>query len=484
MYNLINLCVFYLAVANGTNTTPLRCIVKPDTYGQDVHDSDAYADQRFYVILSYKDVTRLSTGCTIEMYAIVKEAPDEAKQDFELSIVMIRLIGGVEDPSKYPIQKSSWGKPEALRQHPFRRQIAPLSGALFKIGSKVTEVITRVFAEHGVVHTRPNIITKSDCEGAGEVFKIRTETGFFGGHVDVASDDEDIDVNGYDTTHGLTVSSQLPLEAFALAHRAVYVMQKSFRAEKSNTGKHLAEFLHAEYEEFFTTLSQLIDFTEQFIKEVIRTVIEECGPEYDVLSDKVYGTSDRAGLRERILEFIEKDFVRITHADAITMMQDDLKKKVQHNGKRLKFKVYPRHGEDLGSEHEKYLVEKFGTFVFVTHWPSDIKSFYMKKTYVQDESGEWVKDGTCESFDLLAPFVGELFGGSMREWRYDDLMAEMEKKEMSADGLEWFIDLRKNGSAPHGGWGMGVDRLIAFITGSSSVRDIVPLPVYYGHCPY
>merc|ERR1712032_206229 len=163
-------------------------------------------------------------------------------------------------------------------------------------------------------------------------------------------------------------------------------------------------------------------------------------------------------------------------------MQQDLRDKVKvlgPSGKevRLKFKVYPKEGEDLGSEHEKYLVQKYGTFVFVTHWPSDIKSFYMKQ--VSDGSN------TCESFDLLAPHVGELFGGSMREWRYDvleDIMVN--KRKMDMKPLQWFVDLRKDGTAPHGGWGMGFDRLVMFLTNAPSVRDIVPYPVYYGHCPY
>mgnify|MGYP003564382591 FL=1 len=161
------------------------------------------------------------------------------------------------------------------------------------------------------------------------------------------------------------------------------------------------------------------------------------------------------------------------------MMLQDLKDKAQtvnDQGKtvRLKFKVLPKQGEDLGSEHEKYLVQKFGTFVFVTHWPSAIKSFYMKQ----------VGDGTCESFDLLAPIVGELFGGSMREWRYDVLEKMMKSKNMDIAPLQWFIDLRKDGTAPHGGWGMGFDRLVMFLTNAASVRDIVPYPVYYGYCPY
>jgi len=281
------------------------------------------------------------------------------------------------------------------------------------------------------------------------------------------------------TDVGLTVSSQLPLEAMAMGTGAVYTCQKSFRAEKSDTNKHLAEFLHVEYEQYFLTLEELTSQAERFVKHVIGKVLDVCQPQYRFLSQKHAAPAEFHGHADYLRSLLDKPFVRIKHADAIALMLQDLKDKVQttnDQGKqvRLKFKVLPKQGEDLGSEHEKYLVKKFGTFVFVTHWPSDIKSFYMKQ----------VGDGTCESFDLLAPLVGELFGGSMREWRYDVLMERMQAKQMEIGPLQWYVDLRLDGTAPHGGWGMGFDRLVMFLTNVSSVRDIVPYPVYYTHCPY
>lgn len=278
---------------------------------------------------------------------------------------------------------------------------------------------------------------------------------------------------------GLTVSSQLPLEAIAMGTGSVYTCQKSFRAEKSDTNKHLAEFLHVEFEQYFLTLDQLMDQAERFVKHVVRTTIHRCEAQYAWLNQKHAAPPECYGHAEYLQSLLDRPFIRIKHSDAIDVMLQDLKEKVQVPNEKgqlvkLKFNTLPKQGEDLGAEHEKYLVHKFGTFVFVTHWPSAIKSFYMKQ----------VGNGTCESFDLLAPLVGELFGGSMREWRYDVLLEEMNKKQMDIGGLQWFVDLRKDGTAPHGGWGMGFDRLVMFLTKTSSVRDIVPYPVFYGHCPY
>ena len=182
-----------------------------------------------------------------------------------------------------------------------------------------------------------------------------------------------------------------------------------------------------------------------------------------------------------MLTLLEKDFIKIKHRDAVDLIRKLVKDKAKlpdETGKMktVKVKEWPQYDGDLSSEHEKILVTYFDGFVFVTHWPLKIKSFYMEQS--DDGSGE------CKSFDLLAPRVGEMFGGSMREWRHDKLVEEMERRGMSIGSLQWYVDLRKMGSAPHGGWGMGFDRLLMLMTGVSSVRDIVPFPVYYGHCPY
>jgi len=289
------------------------------------------------------------------------------------------------------------------------------------------------------------------------------------------------------------------LEATITGFTKVWTAQKSFRAEKSDTSKHLAEFFHVEYEEAFTSLGELMAFTEKFVKFLIEYVYARCAADFDFLGSKL-APDDVRPTRELLRACASHPFARIKHCDAIALIQRLIKDKaVLPDGtgklKRVKVAEFPTHDSDLASEHEAILVQYFGfmalpeetraewiakgeaqqevgAFVFVTHWPLPIKSFYMKQC--DDGSGE------CESFDLLAPRVGELIGGSMREWRYAKLSAELIRREMDLSPLQWFLDLRQSGSCPHGGWGMGLARLCMLLTGVPSVRDVTPFPVYYG----
>ena len=520
----------FLDLGDGSTVTPCRCLVSAPAAEEEGAEEVAFAygsipnllgdandDETCYSRLSYEEINQassLSIGCSVMMIGHVAAPPEGTSQTFEVKVLDLFVIGGVADVAKYPITKSILKKPLALRSHYHARFRAPLVQQLMKIRSEALFAIHEFFHQEGVPLLDPNIMTSSDCEGAGEVFKVSPQ--FFhkqkepeqeskkkkgkkkGGEeaaaAAAAAAKEEENTTPEEPTPeevkaaaaaaaapevGLTVSSQLPLEAIAMGTGAVYTCQKSFRAEHSDTNKHLAEFLHVEYEEYFITLNDLIDQAERYVKHVIRTVLGRCQEQYKFLDNKATAPPEFAGHRDYLLSLLDKPFVRIKHADAINVMNQDLRDKakmINAQGKevRLKFKNQPKQGEDLGSEHESYLVQKYGTFVFVTHWPSDIKSFYMKQ----------VGDGTCESFDLLAPLVGELFGGSMREWRYEELSKVMESKNMDFAPLQWFVDLRKDGTAPHGGWGMGFDRLVMFLTNTSSVRDIVPYPVYYEHCPY
>jgi asparaginyl-tRNA synthetase len=499
-------------LGDGTTIAPVRCLAqKPSEEGDQTYvykgkDSpsllvDANDDETCYSRLSFEEMTQassLSIGCSIMLLGYVAAPPEGTTQIFEVKILECFVVGGVADPSKYPIQKSILKKPLALRAQYHTRFRAPLIQQLMKIRSEALFAVHEFFHQEGVPLLDPNIMTANDCEGAGEVFKVSPQ--FFtkvetteeptkkkkkkkGKQEEVKEEVPKVEEPPKEPEKpsevGLTVSSQLPLEAIAMGTGSVYTCQKSFRAEHSDTNKHLAEFLHVEYEQYFITLDDLVDQAERFVKHTMRTVLDRCESQYRFLSQKHAAPPEFHGHADYLRTLLDKPFVRIKHSDAIDVMLKDLKDKVQtinDQGKsvRLKFKTLPRQGEDLGSEHEKYLVQKFGTFVFVTHWPSDIKSFYMKQ----------VGDGTCESFDLLAPLVGELFGGSMREWRYDILEGMMNSKNMDMSPLQWFVDLRKDGTAPHGGWGMGFDRLVMFLTNTASVRDIVPYPVYYTHCPY
>lgn len=481
--------LLFMDLGDGSTVTPTRCIAVKASEEEEEAQKYAYAstdllteannDESAYRKLTFDELTQpssLSIGCSVMLFGYVSEPPVGTTQALEVKVTELFLIGGVEDASKYPIQKSILKKPLALRSHYHARFRAPLVQQIMQIRSQALFAIHEFFHEQNVPLLDPNIMTSSDCEGAGEVFKVSPQ--FF----DSASSAELVE-DGEATCKsekvGLTVSSQLPLEAIAMGTGAVYTCQKSFRAEKSDTNKHLAEFLHVEYEEYFITLNDLLCQAESYVKHVIRTVVDRCQEQYKFLDGNATAPPEFHGHRDYLISLLEKPFVRLTHAEAIDIMLQDMRDKaktINAQGKevKVKFKDKPEHGEDLGSEHEKYLVQKYGTFVFITHWPSAIKSFYMKQC----------GDGTCEAFDLLAPLVGELFGGSMREWRYDELEAVMKNKDMDFKPLQWFVDLRKDGTAPHGGWGMGFDRLVMFLTNSQSVRDVVPYPVYYAHCPY
>lgn len=475
--------LIFVDINDGTTTFQIRCVAHRD------HEEGKYEgyvghyvrdDDKIHKILSYEMMTRsehLSVGCSVKIYGKILLSPEESSQRFEIKIHTLLVIGGLSDPITYPIQKSIVRNTVALRQHHHARFMSPLIQQLMKIRSEALYSIHEYFHDCGVPLIDPNIMTSADCEGAGETFTVSPQ--FFSPSAIAKIEGRDSMATGADNIVGLTVSSQLPLEAIAKGTGSVYTCQKSFRAEKSDTSKHLAEFLHIEFEKYFITLDWIITFTERMIKHIIRRVLDRCKEQYDFLDDGRVSSGEFQRHREFLGSFLEKDFVRIKHKDAIDVMLKDIKDKIQiPDGKggmvRLRFKDLPRHGEDLASEHEKYLVQKFGTFVFVTHWPTHIKSFYM---YQCD-------DGTCESFDLLAPIVGEMIGGSMREYRYDVLIREMQRRQMKFETLQWFVDLRRDGSAPHGGWGLGFDRLVMFLTGAQSVRDIVPYPVYYGHCPY
>eukprot|EP00928_Gymnodinium_smaydae_P020066 TRINITY_DN1774_c0_g1_i4.p1 TRINITY_DN1774_c0_g1~~TRINITY_DN1774_c0_g1_i4.p1 ORF type:complete len:552 (+),score=75.84 TRINITY_DN1774_c0_g1_i4:239-1657(+) len=452
-------------------------------------EEELTSDELHFKVLDFEHLPQadwLSPGCAVVLDGIPVLAPEGASQDFEFQIHRLRVIGGVEDPRTYAIQKSSEKKLLSLRQLPFMRFRAQVCQSLFRIVSKLQLGCELFMDEHDVIKTDPAIITGSDCEGAGEVFSIAP-------NLFATAETGDV------IPAALTVSSQLPLEATITGFTKVWTMQKSFRAEKSDTSKHLAEFVHVEYEEAFTTLEDLMSFTEKFVKFLIAYICERCKEDLDFLQSKL-APDDLHPTRELLMDCVQRPFVRIKHCDAISLIQSLVKDKaILPDGtgkmKRIKVSEFPTPGSDLAAEHEAILVQYYGfmalpeetraewvakgkaerevgAFVFVTYWPLAIKSFYMKQC--DDDSGE------CEAFDLLAPRVGEMFGGSMREWRHEKLSAEMSRRKMDVKPLQWFLDLRKSGSTPHGGWGMGFARLCMLVTGAPSVRDVVPFPVYYG----
>lgn len=488
--------IIFLDLYDGTQVGVLNCLIEQDKYTPDVEVKDVgeelSADEKSFKTLAFEQldqVEHLSLGCAVVVDAKIVLSPPTATQNFELHVSRVRLIGGVEDPLTYPIQKGTEKSMTSLRKLPFLRFRSQALQSIFRIRSKLNLAVHLFMDQEDVQLTDPNIMTLSDCEGAGETFMVSPA---------MFSKDAD----GNDLQVGLTVSSQLPLEAAITGFKQVYTCQKSFRAEKSDTNKHLAEFLHVEYEGAFLSLEGLLQQAERFVKFVIKSTFEKCRADFEWLESS-WAPKDTKATRPLLQQALERPFVRIKHCEAVDLIQKLVKEKAQlpdpDTGKlkRVKVKEFPQHDDDLGSEHEKLLVayfgymavpeeereawikddkKEFGAFVFVTHWPLKIKSFYMAQT--DDGSGE------CLSFDLLCPRVGELFGGSMREWRYAKLQEEIDRRAMDVTPIQWYLDLRKSGSMPHGGWGMGFDRLCMLVCGVQSVRDVVPFPVYYGHCPY
>jgi len=484
--------IVFLDMYDGTQVGSLNCLCEEATFkGADDDGEKKTGEEAHYKALTFQQLDQsecISPGCAVVVDGKIVLSPPTATQNFELQASRVRVIGNVFDPIGYPIQKGTEKRMVSLRNLPFYRFRAQASQSVFRIRSKLDMAVHLFMDQEDVQLTDPNIMTVSDCEGAGETFSV--EPLMFSTNPET----------GEPLKVGLTVSSQLPLEAAICGFRQVYTCQKSFRAEKSDTAKHLAEFLHVEYEGAFITLDQLVGQAERFVKFVINYALERCEADFKFLESRMAPT-DMKPTRTMLRECMDRPFVRIKHRDAIDLIRRLVKEKAKIPGddgklKRVKVKEFPGYEDDLGSEHEKILVQyfgyqavsddqredyikkgkEFGAFVFVTHWPLKIKSFYMAQT--DDGSGE------CLSFDLLCPRVGELFGGSMREWRFDRLDEEIKRRKMDVTPIQWFLDLRKTGSCPHGGWGMGFDRLCMLVCGVQSVRDVVPFPVYYGHCPY
>lgn len=358
----------------------------------------------------------------------------------------IQLLGTC--PSDYPLQKKGHTL-EFLRSMPHLRGRTNTFNAVWRVRSVLAEAIHRYFQENNYVYINTPLITGSDCEGAGEMFQVTTN-----GYTTEFKNVEDYYANDFfGRKAGLSVSGQLEGEVAAMAMGKIYTFGPSFRAENSNTPKHLAEFWHIEPEVAFAELDDVIEIAEEMVKFVIRELLETCPDEiafFDAHFEK--------GLKARLEELISHDFGRVTYTEAIKLLQE--------SGEDF---VYPvEWGCDLQTEHERYISEKvFKKAVFVTDYPKEIKSFYMK----QNADGK-----TVAAVDLLVPGVGEIIGGSEREADYDKLVAAMEERGMNLSLYSDYLDLRKYGSVPHGGFGLGFERLIMYTTGMANIRDVILYP--------
>lgn len=372
----------------------------------------------------------------------------EAKQPFEIKAK--EVVIEADSASDYPLQKKRHSM-EFLREIAHLRPRSNTFSAVFRVRSLVAYAIHKFFQENDFVYVHTPIVTGSDCEGAGEMFRITTLDMDNLPKTEDGKIDYSQDFFGKETS--LTVSGQLEAETFALAFRNVYTFGPTFRAENSNTARHASEFWMIEPEVAFADLNDNMDLAEAMIKYIIKYVLENAPEEMEFFNKFM----DK-GLLDRLTALVNADFGRVTYTEAV-----DLLKK---SGKKFDYPV--EWGIDLQTEHERYLTEEiYKKPVFVTDYPKDIKAFYMRL----NDDGK-----TVAACDLLVPGVGEIIGGSQREERYDVLKARMEEMGLDEKDYWWYMDLRKYGGVKHAGYGLGFERIIMYLTGMSNIRDVLPFP--------
>ncbi len=412
---------------------------------------------------------RLTTGACIKVIGQIIASLGKG-QKVELKAATIEILGD-SDAEKYPLQPKKHSL-EFLREIAHLRFRTNTFGAIFRVRHTLAFAIHKFFNDKGFVYLHTPIVTASDAEGAGEMFKVTTLP--LDGS---AAKNEDGSINFKEDFFGrstnLTVSGQLEGELAAMAFSDVYTFGPTFRAENSNTTRHLAEFWMIEPEVAFNDLEDNMNLAEEFIKYVIKYAMENNMEDLEFLGqrlaeeDNTKPVIDRSemSLLDKLSFVVNNNFERLTYTEAIEILKNS-----NHN-KKKKFKyLIEDWGVDLQSEHERYLVEKhFKKPVILTNYPKDIKSFYMRL----NEDGK-----TVAAMDILAPGIGEIVGGSQREERLDRLTARMTEMNIPAEELSWYLDTRRFGSCPHAGFGLGFERLVQFVTGMGNIRDVIPFPRY------
>jgi asparaginyl-tRNA synthetase len=431
--------ISFVNVSDGSCFNPVQVVV-PNTLAN-------YGDE----------VTRLTAGCAVEATGVIVPSPAKG-QPFEMQASAIRVLGWVEDPDSYPIQP----KPHTLE---FLREVAHLRprtnviGAVTRVRHTIAQSIHRFFHDNGFVWVNTPIITASDAEGAGELFRVstldlvnlpRTPDG----KIDFAQD-----FFGRETF--LTVSGQLNVETYCMALSKVYTFGPTFRAENSNTSRHLAEFWMIEPEIAFADLSDNATLAEALLKHIFRTVLSERADDMAFFEERI-----EKGVIAKLQGIVDSEFVRMDYTEAIRVLEQA----------KQKFEFPVHWGIDLQSEHERYISENHaGKPVILMNYPKEIKAFYMR---VNDDGK------TVAAMDVLAPGIGEIIGGSQREERLDVLDARMTQSGLDKEHYAWYRDLRRYGTVPHAGFGLGFERTVAYATGLSNVRDVIPFPRTPGSAKY
>ncbi|HIX88360.1 MAG TPA: asparagine--tRNA ligase [Candidatus Akkermansia intestinavium] len=399
-------------------------------------------------IPGYEDIGRMTTGASVAVEGRLVESP--GKQRWEIQARSLRLIGA--SPETYPLQKKGHS-PEFLRSIAHLRPRTNLFGAVFRTRSRIAAAVHRFFLDRDFVWVHTPIITASDCEGAGEMFRVTT--------LDPLAENKSYDKDFFGKPASLTVSGQLEGETFACALSNIYTFGPTFRAENSNTTRHAAEFWMIEPEMAFCDLTGDMEIAEAFIKHIADTMLKDDSGDFDFFCKFV----DK-GLRERLTAVSTMPFVRCSYTEAIEIMQKSGRK----------FEYPPHWGMDMQSEHERFLTEQhFKCPVIVYNYPREIKPFYMRL----NDDGK-----TVTAMDVLVPGIGEIIGGSQREERLDVLEGNLTRLGMDLAAYGWYNDLRRYGTVPHAGFGVGFERLIMFVTGVQNIRDVLPYPRTPRNCEF
>jgi len=429
--------------------------------GSTIHNLQVVADVEKFGEELLKDINT-SAALAITGDLVASQGSGQA---VELNATEI-VIYGKADPDKYPIQPKKHSL-EFLRENAHLRFRTATFSAIFRIRHAMAFAIHNYFNSKGFVYLHTPIITGSDAEGAGQMFRVSTLDAKNPPLLEDGSVDYSQDFFGKATN--LTVSGQLEGELGATALSDIYTFGPTFRAENSNTARHLAEFWMIEPEMAFYELQDNMDLAEDFLKSLIKYALENCMDDLDFLSKRLQEEEKNKPMDERSMELIEKlrfvqenDFVRLPYTEAINILKDS------KPYKKGKFQYPVDWGTDLQSEHERYLVEKhFKKPVILINYPKEIKSFYMK----QNDDGK-----TVSAMDVLFPGIGEIIGGSQREENYDKLVKRMEEMGVPVHEMDWYLDTRRFGTVPHSGFGLGFERLMLFVTGMGNIRDVIAFP--------
>lgn len=429
--------VSFIALNDGSTINNIQIVVDTASFGEDL-------------------LKKITTGACIAAYGDLVESQGSG-QSVEIQARKLVLYGEA-DPNTYPLQKKGHSM-EFLRSIAHLRPRTNTFGAVLRIRHAMAFAIHKYFNDRGFVYLHTPLITASDCEGAGEMFQVTTLDPGNPPRKEDGSVDYSQDFFGKQTS--LTVSGQLEGELGAMALGEIYTFGPTFRAENSNTPRHLAEFWMIEPEMAFYEIEDNMVLAEDFIKYLVRYALENCMDDLKFLNDMF----DKE-LIERLEGVVKTEFVRLTYTEGIRILEA--------SGEKFEFPV--SWGVDLQSEHERYLVEKhFKRPVIMTDYPKEIKAFYMK----QNDDGK-----TVRGMDVLFPKIGEIIGGSEREASLEKLEARINELGMSHETLEWYLDTRRFGSAPHSGFGLGFERLLLFVTGMSNIRDVIPFPRTPKNCEF